>query len=126
MSGVVQREDSSEDVEHLHDLNRIQALQWACLLENQLCRTLTTERLSDPSAISLNLRSTVLCAALRGANATVWNYIYERSLTEENISLQMVLCITLGCNDNEGILKRFYGTDLVPKIENALATLNMC
>lgn len=104
--GAVENEDLSDDEEHLNILNRIQVLQWACLFGNQLCRRLTTERLNDPSAISLDLRSTVLCAGIRGANASVWNYIYERSLVEEDSSLKSSLTNALGCSENEEILNR--------------------
>lgn len=81
-------------------------MQWACLFGNELCRKLTTERLSDPAAISVDLRSTVLCAGLRGADAAVWNTIYERSQTEENSSLKSSLTSALGCSEDEEILDR--------------------
>lgn len=104
--GAKENEDLSDDEEHVNILNRIQVLQWACLFGNQLCRNITTERLADPSSISLDLRSTVLCAGLRGANSSVWNYIYERSLVEEDSSLKSSLTTALGCSENEEILDR--------------------
>lgn len=55
----------------------------------------------------MDLRSTVLCAGLRGANASVWSYIYQQSLVEEDSSLRSSLSNALGCSENEEILNRF-------------------
>lgn len=92
------------DEEHINTLNRIQVIQWACLFGNELCRNLATEALGDPFSISLDLRSTVLCAGLRGANQSVWSLIYEGSQTEEDASLKSSFSDALGCSENEEIL----------------------
>lgn len=104
--GAVENAENSTDDEHVNTLNRIQVINWACNYGSTLCRQLTTERLSDPAAISLDLRSTVLCAGMRGANAEIFNAIYEQSLTEEDASLKNSLASALGCSENEELLDR--------------------
>lgn len=101
---MIEKEGGDDDEQHVNNLSRITVILWACRFGNERCRTLATQRLEDISSLSVDLRTNVLCAALRSANASIWNTIYNRSLTETDSTLRTALNSALGCSEVEAIL----------------------
>lgn len=103
---VKEKEGSDDDTEHVNNLNRVNVIQFACRFGNARCRRLTTARLTDIESISVDLLNPVLCGGLRGANQSVWNAVYDRSLTETNELLKSRLTSALSCSEDESILNK--------------------
>lgn len=98
--GVVENKTLNGDEEHLNILNRVQIVKWACLLGNQLCRNLTTQRLKDIDSISPDLKEEIICSGLRGADVDLWTKLYTQSQEGLDISINL----GLGCIENKNIL----------------------
>lgn len=97
---------SDDDKEHVNNLNRINVITYACQYGNAKCRELTTARLSDIDSITVDLQTAVLCGGLRGANQSVWNAVYDRSLKETSSTLRSRLTSALGCSEVESVLDK--------------------
>lgn len=102
--GIAEKEGGDDDEEHVNNLNRITVISWACRLGNEKCRNLATQRLADIASISLDLQENVLCGGLRNADYSVWEAIYNRSLTETDSTLKNNIISALGCSEVKDVL----------------------
>lgn len=110
----------NNDAEHLNHLLRSKIVQWACKLGVQDCLN-NSKRLfdewmktNDSSNISPNLKSIVICAAVRSGGKEEWDFVWEQYLASNVGSEKDVLLQTLSCSSEAWILSRYMQMVLEP------------
>lgn len=98
--GVEENKTLSPDQEHINTLNRVQIIKWACLLGNNLCRNLTSQRLNDTYSISVDLKCDLICSGFRGADVDLWTKLYIKSIENDDLAINQ----GLGCSENNDSL----------------------
>lgn len=99
--GFEENENITGDKEHIDILNRIQIIQWSCLLGNELCRNMTTEKLKNISSISADLKEVIVCGGLREADFALWLELYAACLQGDDPEIEKAL----GCSEDKNILE---------------------
>jgi len=85
---------------HLNRLLRILIASWACKLGNNNCIEDAESQLSNPDAISPDVKSIVYCTAVR-KNDSLWDTVWDAYNTATNNLDQTLFLSALGCSKNK-------------------------
>lgn len=94
---------------HLDKYTRNVVTKWLCKFGHSECRNNALQKLREWKktgilSISTDMKQTVLCNAIRIANTTDWEFLYEKAIHTTVKTQANTYYEALACSENESIL----------------------
>lgn len=109
---------------HLRNL----AIKWACLSGSLECREISVKNLEiligAPEAIAPDLKASTLCEGIRYGTAETFQIIWDSLDQTDNQADRRVILESLGCTEDETVLKMFLESTLNDTFNYRKAELN--
>ncbi|KAF2901176.1 hypothetical protein ILUMI_05011, partial [Ignelater luminosus] len=96
---------------HLDKYNRINVIKWLCRFGHSECRNNALKQLREwrktgKLSVSADLRQSVLCNAMRVAETSDWEFLYEKAVNKSATKYNKYYA-ALACSENKFILNEY-------------------